>query len=75
MPSSPKPKTFTARRRFSSRGRWYNAGDPVTDRRTIARLAVHGDKYLSWTTKPAQAEPAAVDTAHTIKPSPKEDTE
>ncbi len=69
MPSAPKPKQFTAARGFISRGKSYKAGDPVTDRRTIARLVTYGDKYLSWTSpKPAKAETTpAVDTA--IKPA------
>ena len=47
--ATPKPKRFKAARPFSSRGRWYQTGDPVTDRRTIARLVQYGNKYLSWT--------------------------
>jgi hypothetical protein len=72
--ATPKPKQFTASRPFSSRGRWYQTGDPVTDRRTIARLVPHGDKYLSWTVaKPAKAETTpAVDTA-TTQPASEED--
>ncbi len=58
--ATPRPKQFTAARGFISRGKSYNAGDPVTDRRTIARLAPYGDKYLAWKiTKPTPA----VDTA------------
>ncbi len=70
MPSTPKPKQFTAARGFISRGKAYKAGDAVTDRRTIARLVTYGDKYLSW--KIPKPTPA-VDTATTPTAS-EEDT-
>jgi hypothetical protein len=71
--ATPKPKYFYAARGFISGGRKYRRGDPVSDRRTIARLVRHGDKYLSWTTKPAPAEPAAVDTANPTSAESEED--
>ncbi len=57
--ATPRPKQFRAARGFISRGKAYRAGDPVTDRRTLARLIPHGDKFVVWKTTPA------VDTANT----------
>ncbi len=69
--ATPRPKQFTAARPFSSRGRWYQTGEPVTDRRTIARLIPHGDKYIVW--KAAKAAPAEP-TADPIGDKSEEDT-
>jgi len=61
MPSAPKPKVFTARRNFSTRGRHYRAGDEVVNRYDIDHLLRYGDKYIVATTrtKTAKAEPPA----------------
>jgi len=60
MPGAPKPKAFTARRNFSTRGRHYSAGDEVVNRYDIDHLLRYGDKYIVATrAKTAKAEPPA----------------
>jgi len=62
MPGAPKPKVFTARRNFQTRGRNYRAGDEVTNRYDIDHLVRYGDKYIVATrAKTAKAEQPIAD--------------
>jgi hypothetical protein len=74
MPGPPKPKSFVAVRDVTVAGRRYSVGDPVDDRRVLDRLLRYGDQFVAAKrSKPAPAEPPAVDTATTPPESTKED--
>jgi hypothetical protein len=68
MPSEPKPKLFVAQRGFSYRGRSFNVGDPVEDRRIIDHRVKYGDRFI----KAKRSKSPAVDTATTPSAESKE---